>query len=145
MRVGDAQGRHGVAHDEERDHHAGTWRGTPGKTPRAPRPSSLPSRARSGGSGNSISRTRMASSSAGSSTDATTGGNALRDEALRPSGSPAPRTARKVAEVPALLGQAAHEIEDRVDEAPGQVAAQSTHEHGRERPRAPPRRRSASP
>ena len=54
----------------------------------------------------------------------------LREEALRPLGIAGLAHGPEGRETPLLLGQAAHEIEDRVDEAPGQVAAQGAHEHG---------------
>jgi hypothetical protein len=71
-------------------------RNTQRKTAKAPRPSSLLNPMRAGGSGSCFRRTRIDSSSAGSSTDATAGGNASAMSRYPHPGSVASRTARKV-------------------------------------------------
>ena len=71
-------------------------RNTSRKTPSAPSHSSFSSRARSGGSGPSLRRWRMVSSSSGFRMDETTGGSALAMSRCAFWGSVALRTARKV-------------------------------------------------
>ena len=93
-------------------------------TPMAPRQSSVLKRASAGGSGSCNDRRRIASSSAGSMIDATTGGSASADEALGPLRVGGLAHGQVCREDPALVGQGAHQIEHRVDDAPGQVAAE---------------------
>ena len=128
--VGDAQGRSGVVHENERNHHR--ERGQEHQEKNAERrPANRPcSSARApGGSGSCFNRWRIASSSAGCRTEATTGGNASAMRRCACCGSVALRTARKVIRSAALLGQAAHEIQHAVNDAPGQIAAQRADEH----------------
>ena len=104
-------------------------RNTRRKTPGAPRQSEPPRRAGPGGSGSCCSRWCIAFELRRLQNRRDHGRQRVRDQPLR-----LPRVRGRAhgpedRQVAPLLGQAAHEIEDPVDDAPGQVAAERADEH----------------
>ena len=99
------------------------------KTARAPSHSCLPSVGYAGGGGNCTSFWRIGSYSAGPSVSAISGGSTDAMAVCPSSVAAAAMQAPQRADGVPLFAEATHEVEDAVDDAPGDVASQGTDEH----------------